>query len=185
MLFVIGALTAFGVAAQPADADAEKPAGGESFTYRVTGLFQPDRADDLAVLVGETPGIELVSVNYDRSEATFHFDVATVFPGAKPDQILGRLENVVRTNSRGTFGILPRCTLSEDEIEKVEIAVVGLDCKGCSLGAYNAVYRIDGVERATASFKVGLVTCWIDPTKTNRAALEAELVKKRVPLKQP
>ncbi len=39
-------------------------------------------------------------------------------------------------------------------------------------------FKLLGVEQATASFKVGLVTAWIDPAKTDRAMLEEALRKK-------
>jgi hypothetical protein len=39
------------------------------------------------------------------------------------------------------------------------------------------------VERATASFREGLVTALIDPDKIDRAKLEAALVKRGVQLK--
>ena len=48
-----------------------------------------------------------------------------------------------------------------------------------------AIYKIDGVEQATASFKAGLVTALINPEKTNRAALEEALKMKQVELKAP
>jgi hypothetical protein len=59
------------------------------------------------------------------------------------------------------------------------------DCLGCRLGAYEAVYRIEGVEQATASFKAGLMTAWIDARKTTRAALESALQARRIPLATP
>jgi copper chaperone CopZ len=61
--------------------------------------------------------------------------------------------------------------------------VLGLDCKGCCLGAYESIAKIEGVEQATASFKLGLVTALIDPAKTNRAALETALKQRNVTLK--
>ena len=65
----------------------------------------------------------------------------------------------------------------------VEIPVVGLDCKACCLAAYEAIYKLEGVERATASFKDGLVTAWIDSEKTDRTKLEAALKQRNVTLK--
>ena len=62
--------------------------------------------------------------------------------------------------------------------------IAGLDCKGCSYAAYLAVYKIEGVENATASFKEELVTAWIDPSKTDRATLEEALAKRDVTLKE-
>lgn len=40
--------------------------------------------------------------------------------------------------------------------------------------------RLEGVEQATASFKNGLVTAWIDASKTDRAKLEMELKQRGV-----
>ena len=50
------------------------------------------------------------------------------------------------------------------------------------LAAYEAVYKLDGVERATASFREGRVTALIDPSKTDRKALEDALKKRGVSL---
>jgi len=65
---------------------------------------------------------------------------------------------------------------------RLVIPAGGLDCKGCCLAAYEAGAGIDGVMQATASFKEGLVTALIDPTKTNRAKLEDALRAKGVQL---
>ena len=64
----------------------------------------------------------------------------------------------------------------------IEIPIVGLDCRACSLAVYEMVYRLKGVELATASFKDGKVTALIDPQKTNRTALEMALKSKQVEL---
>lgn len=71
----------------------------------------------------------------------------------------------------------------KDKLARIEIEVVGLDCKACSYAAYRAIYQIEGVARATASFKDGKVTALIDPKETNRPALEEALKKKGVILK--
>ena len=42
------------------------------------------------------------------------------------------------------------------------------------------VAEIEGVLRATASFKDGLMIAWIDPKLTNREALEAALRKRNI-----
>ena len=82
-----------------------------------------------------------------------------------------------------TFGAKPLRTTSLDKLKLIEIPVAGLDCKACSLAAYEAVYKLEGVERATASFREGKVTALIDPTKTDRAKLEAALKKREVDVK--
>jgi len=161
----------------------DKPAMPQTVRHQVTGLFSPDRVDDLREAMVEMPDIKLISVEYDKAEAVFEYDPAKAFVGAKPDQVVERFNNTLRGVTRGTFGIKPLAALPPDKLQRIEISVVGLDCKGCSLGAYEAVYKLDGVERATASFKTGLVIALVDPTKTNRAALEEALKQRRVELK--
>jgi copper chaperone CopZ len=151
---------------------------------RVTGLFSPDREQDLREVMMLIPGAKLVSIDFVTAEAIFEYNPQKSFDKAKPDKIPERLDNAVRTNSRSTFGIKPLSTTPADKLQSVEIGVVGLDCKGCALAAYESVARIDGVVQATASFKAGLVTAKFDPEKTNRAALEEALVKARVELKK-
>jgi hypothetical protein len=53
----------------------------------------------------------------------------------------------------------------------------------CCLGAYEAIYRLEGVEQATSSFKAGLVAAWIHPGKTDLAKLQDTLRKREVQLK--
>jgi hypothetical protein len=50
---------------------------------------------------------------------------------------------------------------------------------------YEAIYRMEGVEQATADFKKGLVTAWIDPAKVDPAKLEAALRSRGVTLRKP
>ena len=159
-------------------------ADAEDFRHRVTGLFALDRVEDFQKLIAQLPDVKLVSVDFKTAEATFSYD-AKALGGGKPEKALERLDTLVRQASRSTFGIRPLSTTPRDQLTRVEIGVLGLDCKGCALAAYEAVAKLDGVEQATASFKDGRVTALIDPKKTNRAALEAALVAKRVELKAP
>src|SRR5262249_16441621 len=94
-----------------------------------------------------------------------------------------RFENLLRTASGHTFAIKPLRTIPLDKLQLIEIPVAGLDCKACSLAAYEAIYKLEGVERATASFREGRVTALIDPTKTDRTKLEAALKKRGVEVK--
>ena len=168
-------------------AEEPQPTGPREFTFRVTGLFSPDRVDDLRALVASLPAgeIKVVSVDYDQATAVFSFDPDELFGKIDPTKIVERFDNLIGNPSRRTFGILPLSAVPAEKLAKIEIPIVGLDCKGCSFAAYDCVYKIEGVERATASFKVGLVTAWIDPEKTNRAALEEMLTKRGIELKQP
>ncbi len=158
-------------------------AAAEDFRHRVTGLFAPDRVDDFRQLVAQLPDMKLVSVDFATAEAVFSYDPAKLAPKARPGQVIERLDTLVRQASRSTFGVKPLSTTPRDQLTQIEIGVLGLDCKGCALAAYEAIAKLDGVEQATASFKEGRVTALIDPKKTDRAALEAALKAKRVELK--
>ena len=158
----------------------EKPAKSEKFTYRVFGLFAPDREKDLRKAFEELPDLTLVAINFDDAEITVEFDPAKVFPGTKPAEVVDRFNDKLRSVTRYTFGTKPRRTIARDKLEQVVIPVAGLDCKACSLAAYEIVAPIEGVWQATASFKDGRVTALIDPAKTNRAALEDTLRKRGV-----
>lgn len=161
----------------------DKPAEPSAVKHRITGLFSPDRQIDLREVMKKLPDVKLVSIDYHNSEATFEYDADKLFNRPKPEQIPERFDNLLRSVSNSTFGIRPLCTIPKDKLEFIEIPVIGLDCKGCCLAAYEAIYKIDGVEQATASFRDGLVTALFNPEKTNRAALEEALKMKRVELK--
>jgi copper chaperone CopZ len=152
---------------------------------RVTGLFQPDRERDLREVMLLVPEAKLVSIDYANAEAVFEYDPLKSFNKPTPANFPERLDNAVRTNSHSTFGIKPASSTPKEKLQKIEIGVLGLDCKGCALAAYESVARVDGVEQATASFKDGLVTAKFDPEKTNREALVAALERARVELKKP
>jgi len=156
------------------------------YDYRVLGLFQKDREDDLRKALEHLPGVVLVDVNYETGSATFRFESETAFPGAKkPEQILNQFDQKLRQASRGTFSLTAPTGIDRGKLAKVEIGVAGLDCKGCSYGAYLAVYQIEGVENAVASFHDGRVIAWIDAEKTKRETLEAALEKKGVSIVKP
>lgn len=164
----------------------DKPNERPPVKHRVTGLFSPDREADLKKVFSEKlPEVKLVSIDFKNSEATFVYDADLLFNKPKPEQIIERFDNLLRTHTLGTFGIRAVCATPKEKLMFVEIGVVGLDCKGCGLAVYETIYRIDGVEQATASFKEGLVTAWIDPKKTDRAALEDALKKRGVQLSTP
>ena len=162
----------------------DKPAEPQPVKHRVTGLFSPDREADLKKVFAEKISeVKLVSVDFKNSEATFVYDADKLFNKPKPEQVIERFDNLLRTHTLGTFGIRAVCTTPRDKLKFVEIPIVGLDCKGCCLAVYETIYKIDGVEQATANFKDGLATAWIDPKKTNQAELEDALKKRNVQLK--
>lgn len=156
--------------------------------HRIIGLSEPSREQDLREQVKTMPGVEISTLNFDTAEVTFRYDPAKLMPGYNPkhppkaEAVTRRLEEVLRVASNGTFTLAPPSTLGEDKLQKLEIQCGLLDCKGCRYGAYIAIAKLDGVERATVN-ESALLTAWIDPAKTNREALEAALKKGRVELK--
>lgn len=158
------------------------PVFAEPIKHQVTGLFMPEREQDLREAVAKIADVKLIRVDFKSAEAIFDYDPAKF---GKPAQALQKLDSLLKSASSSTFGIKPLCTAPVEKLQLIEIPVAGLDCKACSLAAYESIYKIDGVERATASFRDGRVTALIDPDRTNRAALEAALKKKGVQLKSP
>jgi len=150
---------------------------------RITGLFAPDREKDLRELFAKWPEFKIVRIDFEFAEAELRFDAATVFPRSKPAEVLAKLNDKVRDASVGTFGVKPLSNVPRDKLTRIEIAVVGLDCKACCLGVYEVVAKIDGVEQATASFKDGRITARIDPAKTDKSKLMAALKERGVALK--
>ena len=172
------------------------PAVAEDVTvrYRITGLFQPNRVDDLRRQWGTLTvndrnapaGVRLVDVDYETAVVTFAYDADSKdFQTKTPKQMNEHINNILQNGSRGGFRVYPPGTSKPDRLVRERIAVAGLDCKGCAYSAYRAVALIDGVERAVVSFKEGHVTAWVDPSKTNRAALVAALVKAQVDVTGP
>ncbi len=160
-------------------------AAPRSFKHQITGLFMKGREQDLREAVAKIPHIQLVNIDFENAEATFIYDPAKAFPGTKTEQIVERFNNLLKSASHHTFGVKPLRSVPLEKLRLIEIPVAGLDCKACSLAAYEAIYRLEGVERATASFREGRVTALIDPAKTDRAKLEAALKKRGVQLKSP
>jgi copper chaperone CopZ len=155
--------------------------------FRLTGLFEPDRVADLhrqagVLSAGEKDApteVRLVEVNYDTAVATFAYDpAAKPFKGADAKRVRELISNLLRGATKGTFDVFLLGDMKPGQ--EVRIPIAGLDCKGCAYGAYRVVAAIEGVERATVSFKEGWLAAWIDPAKTNQEALVAALEKARV-----
>ena len=169
----------------PAAADDKPVPKPERFTYKVLGLFAKDREADLREGFKELTDITLIAVNFDDGEFTVEFAPAKVFPNQKPERVVELVNDKLRQATHHTFGVKPRRTVPRDKLTPVVIPVAGLDCKACCLAAYEIVAKIDGVEQATASFKDGRVTALIDPSKTDRSALEDALRKRGVSVGKP
>jgi copper chaperone CopZ len=164
-------------------ADDKPPAAPQPHQHQITGLFCPEREQDLKDLFEKKlPQLRLANIDYANAEATIEYDPAKEFPGANPEQVIERLNNQLRDASRSTFGVKSLRTTPKEKLKLVEIPIVGLDCKACSLAVYEMIYRLDGVEMATASFKDRKATALIDPTKIDQAQIETELKNRGVAL---
>ncbi|MCA9267169.1 MAG: DUF1592 domain-containing protein [Planctomycetales bacterium] len=153
---------------------------------QVVGLFMPDRADDFRKLMGpqEFPEARLTSLDYATATATIAYAAdSDLFRSATSEQIVERLNNRIRQLSEHTLAIKSLSEFPREKLQHVEIPIVGLDCKACSLAVYDILARVDGVEQATADFRAGLAAAWIDPAKTSQAALEEVLKSRGVELK--
>ena len=181
VVIVVAALASLLPAPSPTRG-AEEPA---AVKHQITGLFSVDREDDLREAVAAIPHVRLVSIDFKNAEASFIYDAGKAFPGAKPEQIVDRLDQLLKNASHHTFGVKALRTTPADRLAQVDIPVIGLDCKGCAWAAYQSVYRIEGVEMATVSFKEGRVTALIEKGRTNREALETALRNKGVRIKEP
>jgi hypothetical protein len=167
----------------------DKGAQPQPTRFRVIGMFSLERQDDLREAMKQLPGVKLASIDFPNAEVVITYDLAQLFPQARPKQvftagqIVERLDGLLRPASNHTFSLKLPSNTPKDKLTRIEIGVVGHDCKGCCLGAYEAVAKDDGVLQATVSFTEDRVIALIDPAKTTKAALEAALKKVQVQLK--
>jgi len=91
-------------------------AQGVNVQYRLTGLFQPDRTDDLRRQAGtltiddgdSTAKVKLVNVDYESSVVTFAYDAdSKPFKDKNPRQVQEQIGGILRHVSRGSFDIHP------------------------------------------------------------------------------
>lgn len=176
---LLASITACALVLSPGTAKAQ------AVKYQITGLFSAERVPDLHAVFEKIPQVKLVGVDFKNAEASFEFDVKKAFPNARPPELVQRLDGLVKAASNHTFGVKPLRTVPRDRLQWIEIPVAGLDCKACCLAAYEAIYQLDGVEQATASFRDRRVTALIDPARTDRGKVEAALKQRGVTLKSP
>lgn len=156
-----------------------------SVTVRVVGLFIPERADAFRELIQRFSDVELKSLDVATAEATIQCAAESgTFKNANADQIIERLNNMVRQASTGLFSVKPMGELPHDQLQQIEFDIIGLDCKACSLAVHDILLRNNGVIHATASFKDGKAIAWIDPAQTNHDELVMAMKKSNVTLKE-
>lgn len=147
--------------------------GPQTRTVRILGLCTPEREKDLREVVETQPKVKLESINYARAEATFSYNTKEFGHDSLPHLI----------GARG-FWVKETPRPPDDKLVTLEIPIQILDCAACCLGTYNSISKIDGLEQATVDRK-GKVVAVIDPTKTNREALEKAMKNAGVGIPEP
>jgi len=176
---------ALGLIATSAFADESK--------HRIIGIGTAERPAELREVMKELPEVHLVALDVDKAEVTLSYDLAMVFPGTSAfnlkrltaEEIEKRLDEKLRRVSQGSFSLKPLCTIPDEQLQRIEIKIAIPDCKGCRLGTYNTLVKMDGVERCSVSAEGSLLTALIDSTRTNRDALIEALKKARVQFPTP
>jgi len=158
----------------------------DQMEVQVAGLFMPDRVESFGAVIEQFPEAKLLKLEFKTAQATIAFAAdSDLFRNANTEQIVERLNNRIRQLSGQTLGVKPQSDIPRDKLERVEFAILGLDCKACSFAVYDILARVEGVQQATANFADGRAIAWINPAKTNRDALEKVLRNRRVQLKSP
>ena len=153
--------------------------------FRIVGLFSTDREQDLRDLAAKLPGLNIAGVDFENAKVTLRYDLHQLFPDEDPrkkwsaEEIQNRLNDLLTNASMGTFGLKPLPTTPANKLTKLELHIGILDCKGCRYGAYLMVIHVSGVEEAIVGLN-RMLTVWIDPSKTDRAAVEEALKKGNV-----
>ncbi len=158
----------------------DQPANPKPIKHQITGLCCPEREKDLREAFAKLPKFKLIAIDYENAEVTVEYDPAKIWPGEKPERHVELFSNEIGSVSRFTFRAKPLRTKPMDKLKRIEIPVAGLDCPGCSFGAYRIIFELPGVETASVDFKKGLVTALIDPEQIDRDKLKAALQKSGV-----
>ncbi len=151
--------------------------------FRIIGLFDKERMEDLRQAMSDLHDAELLSCDYETGRAVVRLGEPWIKQREKDmEAFITRFGHDLRLVTRGNFDVRAPGSFPKKKWKVEKIPIYGLDCRGCSYGAYLAVCDLDGVERAVASFHEGFVTVWINPAKTDRTAIEKGLLDKKLNL---
>ena len=161
----------------------------EEMTVRILGFSHEERVADFHKMIATVLELKLVTLDAGKASATLSYDPLVLLAKPKPkpeelapEKIIERIDNLIGKASVRTFTAAKPTGIADDKLTQVQVKVGVLDCKGCRYGAYIAIAKIDGVERASVNSDSRTLTAWIDATKTNKEAVEAALKKARVEL---
>lgn len=159
--------------------------------HRILGLSAPEREPDLRATLKAIPEVELVHIDHEKTVVTLRYDPSALFLNENPkkplkrEDIDKRLDAKLRSASRGSFSLRPLCSIPQEELERLSIRILIPDCKGCRLGTYNSIARLDGVEWVRFGDDFSELIAWIDPKRTNRATLIEKMKKDRIEFPNP
>ena len=94
----------------------------QTVKHRITGLFNREREADLRELVKKLEDVSVVAVDFDSAEVTFSYDPAKLFPRIKEKDWQERFDQLLRQNSRHTFGAKPLSTVPKDKLTRLVAA---------------------------------------------------------------
>jgi copper chaperone CopZ len=160
----------------------ELPPDAPTVRLQVNGLFMPQRVDAFRDALLRVPEVRLDAVDFDTATATLAYDPGGDLAGATSEQIIEHLDGRLRQASNHTLGCKPISSVPREQLERIDIPIVGLDCAACSFAVYEILARTDGVEQAQASFHDGRATAWIDPARVDRAKLLEAFTQRGVTL---
>src|SRR5437868_2813146 len=127
----------------------------QTVVYRVVGLCSPERQADLREAFKEVPNVEIAGIDYDNGECSLRYDLSKLGHNPKKpstdETIMKQLSDRLNGVTHGMFKLKARCAIPKEKLEKIEIKIGILDCKGCRLGTYFAVANMDGVEQVNIS----------------------------------
>src|SRR4051812_2812330 len=113
-------LILWALALTPARAPANEGGPPGPFRHRITGLFSPGRERALREAIAKIPGITLVRLDFEVAEATLAYDPAALFPDAKPEQVVERLDQLLLSASGHTLGVKPLRNVPRERLARIE-----------------------------------------------------------------
>jgi len=173
--------------------DESRPAEKVRVTYRIRGLFCPEREEELRGLwAAELPAIKLLAVDSLRGEAMFEFDpVAALGPPAKAadaERMRSLFNEKVHAASLRKYpGYWPWLSVftavpssPAESLQHVEIPLEGIDCQACSLALHDRLVQLDGIEHAQVSFHDGRAILLVDPSKFDEIGVRRKLQEQHI-----
>ena len=184
-LLVASASLSFVANSSAQEPAAETPASPRVVRVRLLGLFAPERVEALRAAASGMEEASLKEVDYDAAHATFEIRPDRSWKDVPEEKLAERIDQALRNATRSTIAAAPESVTPAEDLIETEIAAYGCVCKACELAAYEAVAKVDGVERAAVSFRDSRIVVRFDRTKTNREALAEALKSRGVALEPP